>query len=542
MPKIEPYQQRVSITGEAPSAKANLLPDVGSTGKGISSIGQGIGNLGAAIQERREKLDKQDDAITSLTVANSIDDAEMKFWTNHKQTKTGRDAFNSIDDVNTFFDDQNKNLSEVIEKIKDPLQKAKVNNYLQDKKTALSYKAASFINEQKGVVAEQTIEQTTQGSLNAVYQGYSEAKAEIASYSGKIKDLFTTGLISKEKAEAVIIKGSQGIAEAEVDKMVNSNPAAFTELNKRGTWDNVLPKAKLDEFDKKANTIKEKMSRDTEHAELKAKQLKIDTELSAVENLESNFGTEYRNGTLTLAKIEKSKPMDFKDWSPQAQNSLNTTALRYTQLFKSEQERIKRELKKEAVDPFKKSDSVIYAKIRKQIELSPETVKAIDILELTGEGLSKSDSEKLIKIHEAALKDDVNSPRKLAKKRTIDSIQADYKLGLYGDKNSQEAAIKASETETAFLSWYSDPENFKKDPMEWYKTNRKEEADGFVMKILKGVGELTGVYKKPLPEKVKGKVIPKGETTDKYQKGKSYKDAQGREAEYLGNGKWKVIK
>lgn len=263
MPKIELYQRRISIPGEAPAVPANIGA-AGMVGEAIA----GLGRTGLAvtseivnvIARRNEEMRQQNNAFAVLKAQNSIDEDTRAFKQSYdiEAKKGDLDPGGLMKFTTEKTDAFSKELDKkYLSNIEDADQKIKIEAYRNTAiEHALDYTSVfqanarkDFANNEVSKAAEMSLQDASEGTDPGITRN---------SMRLKIGELHASGYYSAAQAEDMIVKSDQQITVAYFDGLVALSPPKAIEKLKDREYRQYLPEADYRRLMEKAKTLNEK--------------------------------------------------------------------------------------------------------------------------------------------------------------------------------------------------------------------------------------------------------------------------------------------
>ena len=251
MPIVK-YQRRETIPGRAALAEIPLPPTEGITaiGRGIQSLGEGLEDVANILIRRSAELKRQKDESTFSSIVSAFDEENRTFMLNQLQM-TGRDTLDNVNVSYTFRDDM---LEKYIKDVVDNEMKLRIENHIRGVSNNNANNLASWQLTQRRQIVEQDIKNIVAGAVKDTYIT-GNLSQNIINFEERIKTLYDIGSIGAEEAARVIVKGTAEIAEADLDKLIISNPSVAHAMLQRGFYNEYLSKDKLEEYDRKLKPL-----------------------------------------------------------------------------------------------------------------------------------------------------------------------------------------------------------------------------------------------------------------------------------------------
>lgn len=296
MPKIELYQRRISIPGEAPAVPANIGV-AGIVGESIAGLGRtGLavtGEIVNVIVRRNEEMRKQNNAFAVLKAQNSIDTDTRAFKQSYdiEAKKGDLDPGGLMKFTTEKTDAFSKELDKkYLSNIDDPDQKVRIETYrnaaiehVLDHTSVFQANARKdFANNEVSKAAEMSIQDAREGTDPGIARD---------SMRLKIGELHASGYYSVAQAEDMIVKSDQGITVAYFDGLVALDPEKAIEKLKDREYRQYLPEADYRRLMEKAKTLNEKKIQEEKEmtAYVEASEKWSDAKQAMVEVLKPEF-------------------------------------------------------------------------------------------------------------------------------------------------------------------------------------------------------------------------------------------------------------
>jgi hypothetical protein len=521
MPKIPTYERRYLPPGQS----GNVQTDVGSAGIVGNAI-QKAGNTGLAIAEEysdviarnQEKIKKQDADNTILTIGAAVDKDHYDFMAS-ELGKEGTDAYDALDRVKKYSEDAVKKHTDGIE---DPYISQKIKEHVNSRTSSAMSTLAHHQANQRTIVRDKAISLTLETTVKDSYAGIDPLPTHIERFTRAVMAQVANGSRSESNAEELLMKGRSAIAEAYLDGIVNRSPAAAMEMIKSGVFGQFMVKAKIDEFDKKANTIAEAQKKDAE-AEIKEKERLAKEKLKESRDATGNdFVSRYVAGTLKDSDILKS------NLEPTGENSKEHWI---------EKNRVRRERAKAAAekgDGKIKTDKMLESSLYARIVKDPESVTETEILDHMDSKLTKDDAKQLIDERAKRIKGEVDPARAAAESALMENFKRDRKAGIFGEgQDGDKEYVRQVEAARRWIKAHP-----KEEISDYYEKIMEPQKIGAIMEILDFVPFVNPQRINPAAAREqmeKSGEIPKGKEAKKIV---GYKD--GKPVYDLRNGKWQV--
>jgi hypothetical protein len=409
MPNI-PYKRQRSLTGESPTA---LLPHDTGTGAAIADFGRAVVGFSDVLLQRREQQRRQDRDNKSIEIGANYDDQQRAFL-NDELEKKGSDSYGSIERAEEF---RKSSLESFTSGIEDEVLKESIKRRITTRTGSMMDSLSRYQSNQREEVSRFARERSIDGIVKDSYEGIEPIEDSLERWYDTVSLQRESGLLGEEEAIDLIVKGSQGIAESSLDGIVNRDPKIAVELINAGVYDQLLPKEKIAEFDKKAIQLQAAIDKDT-IAQQKERERK------ASEALKEQQGEVYEDflennveGILTREQVFKSilEPKEKEH-------------------FIKEIEQREEKASKEGSDEWKTKPE-IEADLISRITDNPESVKDKEITGKQGKGLDTNTAKQLLSFKQKRLKGDFDPVKEQEMKTAIKRL-SDAKTARYFDPAS----------------------------------------------------------------------------------------------------------
>ena len=263
MPKIELYQRRISIPGEAQAVPANIgaagivgesIADLGRTGLAVTS------EIVNVIARRNEEMRKQNNAFAVLKAQNSID-ADTRAFKQSYDVEAKKSDFDP-GSLMKFTSEKTDAFSKELDKkylsnIDDPDQKVRIGAYrnaavehvLDHTSVFQAGARKDFANNEVSKAAEMSLQDAREGTDSGIAR---------TSMRLKIGELHASGYYSAAQAEDLIVKSDQQITVAYLDGLVALQPDKVMDKLKSKEYRQYLPEGDYRRLMEKAKTLNEK--------------------------------------------------------------------------------------------------------------------------------------------------------------------------------------------------------------------------------------------------------------------------------------------
>lgn len=257
------YQRKETIsrrTGQALAPKGIT----GGIGKEVAGLGVEFANLSnkttRLILDAKDRIARQDAEVSFVNLKNAYDNDERTFLTSEIQRK-GQDTYDNLDRADEFA---KQSLDKYVKDEKNPYIKGKFLKYINTSIGAVKDKLAVHKLDQRTVVAKKSVSNSLELAKKDAYAGLTTIEEGINRFGGSVIPLTASGVLGKEEGAEVITKGTQEIAEAYADGLINRDPIQFLKLKEAGVFDKYMKQEKIKEYDTKAKTIEAAVRKDLE--------------------------------------------------------------------------------------------------------------------------------------------------------------------------------------------------------------------------------------------------------------------------------------
>ena len=301
MPKIELYQRRISIPGEAQAVPANIgaagivgesIADLGRTGLAVTS------EIVNVIARRNEEMRKQNNAFAVLKAQNSID-ADTRAFKQSYDVEAKKSDFDP-GSLMKFTSEKTDAFSKELDKkylsnIDDPDQKVRIGAYrnaavehvLDHTSVFQAGARKDFANNEVSKAAEMSLQDAREGTDSGIAR---------TSMRLKIGELHASGYYSAAQAEDLIVKSDQQITVAYLDGLVALQPDKVMDKLKSKEYRQYLPEGDYRRLMEKAKTLNEKKIQEEKEmtAYVDASERWPDAKQAMVEVLKPGFMKKYK--------------------------------------------------------------------------------------------------------------------------------------------------------------------------------------------------------------------------------------------------------
>lgn len=257
MPVIPIYQRRMSVPGGAQNAPT----DVGNAGL----PGRALAGLGAMIARRNEELRVQNNALAVLKVQNQIDEETWAFKQSYdlEANQSGLDPLRLQEFSKKKVDEFSNELeTRHLSSITDADQLIHVSRYRNAAVASARAHAAVYqANARKDFIRVEATK-AVDFALNSVRDGSTDYETAIEGFREKLSTLHTTGAVSAEDMEEMIVKGERQIVTAFLDGLIYRNPVKAREEIKSGKYSKYLSEDQFRYFNGKAEKLGEAEERE----------------------------------------------------------------------------------------------------------------------------------------------------------------------------------------------------------------------------------------------------------------------------------------
>lgn len=256
MPSIPRYQRSVGIPGVSGGVVSR-----GGTTPDLSPLGEALGKAADVIAKRQEELRKQDMVNKAIIIDTAYNDEQRSFLSSETQ-KTGQDTFDNLARAEEF---RKSSLEKYTADIKDQeLKNAVTTRILSSSEGMLNKLSLHQASQRKEVTQAATSNLLASVSKDAYAGG--DLTESMARFSTAIQAQRAAGALGEEEAIEAITKGEQALAEAHLDGLINRDPVSGLEAIKNGTYSDVLPQKKIEEYDKNAKVLRNDIERQQKEA------------------------------------------------------------------------------------------------------------------------------------------------------------------------------------------------------------------------------------------------------------------------------------
>ena len=433
MPEVVRRQRRV--TGKAGEVIAPIsLGAVG--GRNIETIGGALSDIGGVIQDLREKQLVQDRNNQAIDIGTKYDDAQRAFFTD-ETNKTGSDSYGNIERSEAFRD---KSLNDFTKDITDPELKNRVKSRISSRSSSMADSLARHQANQREEVSRIARDNALSGVLKDSYDGLESVGQSVASLEETIRFQRDAGALGEEEAVDLVVKGTQEIAEASLDGLINRNSELGIKAIESGIYDKYLPQEKIEEYDKRAKTLQGAVDNDLK-AQKKERERLAKVALKESQDETGNDALEMlTNGTLTQEFVMKS------NLDPTGENSKEHWL----------KELEKRNKKVEKKDDEWKTVPAVEADLITRITEDPESVLDSEITNKQGLGLSTSDAKALLSFKKRMIKGEEDPVKEQEMKTAIKRLSDAKTARFYNPGASPENRVENSKL------WAEDVNNLKR--------------------------------------------------------------------------------
>lgn len=374
MPSIKIVRRERSIPGVSGEVTAPITA-TSAPHRATAQLGRTIGDIGSLIQERRERQQIQDRNNQEIDIGTAYDDTQRAFFTDEIQRK-GSASYGNMERAEAF---RKSSIETFTKDIKDENLKLKIKNRILSRSSALMDKLSGHQAGQRAEVSQSARDKRLSGILKDSYDGLETVEESINSLQETISAQRGTGVLGEEEAVDLIVQGTQEIAEANLDGLINRNPEMAIEEINSGAYDKYLPQDKIEEYDKKAKTLDKAIKKDTVAQQKERERVaKV-----ALEKKQKETGNEFlgllTDGTLTNELI--------------LQSELDPTGENSKEHWIKEIEKRNKKVKKG--DEWETTPAVEAGLITRITE-DPDSVTAEEITALQGDGLSTQDAKNML--------------------------------------------------------------------------------------------------------------------------------------------------
>jgi hypothetical protein len=372
MPDFKPFERQRSVPGVSGQVKGSIA-GAGAEGEALAGVGRGIADAGTIIATQQEKLRQQDLTNQELTLKAAYNERQRAFSAQEKQY-TGQDTFDNITRADDFVKKTNE---ELLKDITDPELRNRLNAYSFTKSESLKDALTVHQMDERQAVTKTASDNILNGLLKDSYDG-GDLKDQLNDWADTIALQHQTGSIGQGDAITQTVEGEAKITEAYIDGLISRDPVMATEAIKSGQFDQYLPQEKIEEYDKKADTMSKALAKDLKAQAKEADRVAKEKKRELQKEIGNDFLDKLMDGGLTNTEILTS------ELDPTGENSKE-------HWLKQVKERNKKSTKEEWVTvPEVEADFIT------RITNDPNSVSDSDITDKQGDGLSTDDARGLI--------------------------------------------------------------------------------------------------------------------------------------------------
>ena len=414
MPAFKPLKRQKTITGATPSARLRGGAEVERAAEQFAGA---IGGVADAVLRQREKQKLQDRNNKAIQIGTSYDDAQRAFFSGELQ-KTGSDSYENLIRAEEFRENAATDFTKDIE---DPDLKRNIEQHILSRSGNMMDSLSRHQAKQRNEVSDQTRETTINGILKDAFGGLEPVNESIERWNRTITSQHVTGQLGEEEASDLIVKGSQQIAEAGLDGVINQDPERAIELIESGAYDELLPQKKIKEFDKEAKALQKAIDKDKETKIKERKKAENDALKEEQRSIGDQFVGELSGGVLTNEQVLKSV------LDPTGENSKE----HWLKEIEKRDKKVEKDIDKEW-----KTKPVVEADFIQRIIEDPESVKDSEITDMLGKGLDNETAKQLLTLKQKRIKGDVDPVKEQEEKSAIKRL-SDAKTSKFFDPKNK---------------------------------------------------------------------------------------------------------